>query len=467
MTAEAVIGLEIHVQLRTMTKLFCADVATAAAEPNTQVCPACLGLPGALPALNRGAVALAVRAALGLGCTVHRTSVFERKSYFYPDLPKGYQITQSARPLATDGTFESVRIRRLHLEEDAGRLLHDRVAGSTAVDLNRAGVPLIEIVTEPDLRDAAAARAFLTRLRRALLHLEVSDCEMQNGSLRVDANVSVNAPGRAAAAVRTELKNLNSFAHVQHALEYEIDRQTRILEEGGTVEPETLLWDVSAGRTRRTRGKESDSDYRFHPDPDVPPLTITDAWVAEVRRNMPELPAAKAARFAAAYDLPPEDIEVLTAEPALASYFEAVAQRADAKAAAGWVMTEVLGWLHRHDSRIEGVSVDAEALADLIRLVEQGRVSRQAARRAFSIMAESGRPAAEVVAEHGLTQVRDESRIAEWVDRTLAGFPEEVASYRAGRTRIMAFFVGQIMKLSGGTADPQRSTALLRERLER
>ena len=466
MAVEAMIGLEIHVQLRTTTKLFCADIATSAAEPNTQVCPVCLGLPGALPALNRAAVELAVRAALGLGCTVHHTSVFERKSYFYPDLPRGYQITQAARPLATDGAFAGVRIRQVHLEEDAGRLLHHRVAGRTAVDLNRAGVPLIEIVTEPDLRDPAAARAFLTRLRRALLHLDVSDCEMQNGSLRVDANVSVSAPGGAASVVRTELKNLNSFAHVQHALEYEIDRQTRILNEGGRVEPETLLWDADAGRTRRMRTKESGSDYRYHPDPDLPPLTLTDAWVTDLRRNMPELPAAKAARFAAAYDLPPEDIEVLTAEPALASYFEAVARHTDAKAAAGWIMTDVLGWLHRHDSRIEGVPVNAEALADLIRLVEQGRVSRQAARRAFTIMAETGRPAAEVVAGHGLTQVRDESRIVEWVDRTLAAFPEEVASYRAGRTRIMAFLVGQIMKLSGGTADPQRSAALLRERLE-
>jgi aspartyl-tRNA(Asn)/glutamyl-tRNA(Gln) amidotransferase subunit B len=467
MSRGAVIGLEIHVQLRTATKLFCADTATSAAEPNTHICPVCMGLPGALPSLNAAAVELAVRAALALGCTVHATSRFERKSYFYPDLPKGYQITQAARPLATDGVFESVRIRRVHLEEDAGRLLHDRIPGRTAIDLNRAGIPLIEIVTEPDLRAPAAARAFLTRLRRTLKHLAVSDCEMENGSLRVDANVSVQGAAESSSATRTELKNLNSFAHVERALTFEIERQEGVIAAGATVEPETLLWDEERGRTQRMRAKEESRDYRYLAEPDLPVLHVTAARIARIRAGTPELPAVTEARFAAAYDLPRYDIQVLTAEPALAAYFEAVAARAPAKAASNWVMTEVLGWLNRHGSRVEDMPVGAAALAELVMLVEQGSLSRPAARRVFAMMVETGLPAHEIVAAHGLAQVRDERTLAAWVEQTIAAFPDEVARYHAGRTKVMTFLIGQVMQLSGGTADPRRSADLMKERLDR
>ena len=459
-----VIGLEIHVQLRTATKLFCADAATAHAEPNTQVCPVCLGLPGALPVLNEAAVELAVRTALALGCEVHESSTFDRKSYFYPDLPKGYQITQAERPLATAGSFAGVRIRRLHLEEDAGRLLHRQVPRRTAIDLNRAGIPLVEIVTEPDLRDPAETRAFLIRLRQLLLYLDVSDCEMENGSLRVDANVSLR---EAVGGARTEIKNLNSFAHVERAVAFEIERQQHVVTAGEEVVPETRHWDEKRERTERMRGKEESRDYRYHPDPDLPAITVEPARLDVIRAEMPELPAAKAARFAAAYDLPRYDIEVLTADPALAQYFEDVAAGADAKSASNWVMTDVLGWLNRHGSRVDSIPVPAPSLAELIGLVEQGILSRTAAGRVFTEMAETGDPAASVVARLKLSQVSDDDRILEWVLRTAAAFPEEVARYRAGETKVLTFLMGQIMKLSGGTADPRRSSDLLRERLER
>jgi aspartyl-tRNA(Asn)/glutamyl-tRNA(Gln) amidotransferase subunit B len=465
-TYEAVIGLEVHVQLDTSTKLFCADAVTAGAAPNTQVCPLCLGLPGALPVLNATAVDLAVRAALALGCTVHPASEFDRKSYFYPDLPKGYQITQPHTPLATAGRFEGVRIRRVHIEEDAGRLLHDRIADCTAIDLNRAGVPLIEIVTEPDLRDPSAARAFLMRLRRTLKHLAVSDCEMENASLRVDANVSIRPSGSRVDGARTEVKNLNSFAHVERALSAEIERQVAGAAAGRSIDAGTLLWDAARGRTRRMRAKEASRDYRYHHEPDVPTLRISAERIAGIRERMPELPVSREARYAATWALPAYDIEVLTADPALAGYFEAVAARVDAKQASNWIMTEVLGWVNRHGSRIEDMPVGPAALAELIGLVGQNALSRVAARRVFELMADTGGTARDIAEEYGLTQVSDDASINEWLDRTLAAFPDEVARYRAGEARVMTFLIGQLMKMSAGTADPRRAAELLRARLE-
>lgn len=471
---EPVIGLEIHVQLSTRTKMFCGDRAEFGAPPNTNVCPVCLGLPGALPVVNAAAVDLAVRAALGLGCTVHRTSVFARKNYFYPDLPKGYQITQFDRPLATGGFVDAqdgemttrARLRRIHLEEDAGKSLHDRVPRATAVDLNRAGVPLIEIVTEPDLRSPAHARAFLGRLKQVLEYLEVSDCDMEKGSLRVDANLSVRARGTTTLGTKTEIKNMNSFANVERALAYEIERQASRLERGDAVVHETLLWDAGRGAARAMRSKEESHDYRYFPDPDLPPLNVDAARVDAARARLPELPADKEARFRAQYGLPDYDAAVLTSSRAVADYFEDVARASgDAKAASNWVMTDVLGWLNQRDLRIEGFPLAADQLGELIQLVAEGTLSSSMARRVFARMLETGRSAASIVEAEGLAQVRDEQQIEDWASEVIAAFPDEVARFRGGESKLLAFFMGQMMKRSRGQADPRRATEVLRSKL--
>jgi aspartyl-tRNA(Asn)/glutamyl-tRNA(Gln) amidotransferase subunit B len=474
---EPVIGLEIHVQLATATKMFCGDRAECGAAPNTHVCPVCLGLPGALPVANVNAVALAVRAALGLGCVVHPVSVFARKQYFYPDLPRGYQITQYDRPLATDGAVDVhgegdhagvVRIRRLHLEEDAGKSLHDRVPDRTAIDLNRAGVPLIEIVTEPDLRSPAHARAFLHRLRQTLRYLEVSDCDMEKGSLRVDANLSVRPAGSRRLGNRTEVKNLNSFASVERALRFEAERQTAIVAAGGTVADQTLLWDAGAGEARAMRTKEESPDYRYFPDPDLPPLEIPPAAVDRARRALPELPAARARRFGREFELPAYDADVLTASRPLADYFEAVARAAgDPKAASNWVMTEVLAWVKQQAAPPSAFPVPPAELAGLIRLTLDGAVSTTMGRQVLARMIATGRPGGAIIEAEGLGQIGDERRLAEWVDAVVAEHPAEVRRFRAGEDRLLSFFMGHVMRRSGGRADPRRAAALLRERLAR
>lgn len=469
---EPVIGLEVHVQLLTRTKLLCADPVDLDALPNTCVCPVCLGLPGALPVLNSRAVALAVRAALGLGCEIHQLSSFERKNYFYPDLPKGYQITQYERPLASGGAIfwrvgrRPVRIRQLHLEEDAGRSSHDRFPHRTAIDLNRAGVALIEIVTEPDLHDARAARLLLVRLRRLLQYLVVSDCDLERGNMRVDVNVSLRRRGSGIEGTRTEIKNLNSFGHVERALRYEIARQVRVLEAGGEIVAETLLWDAAAGVARSMRGKEETEEYRYFTEPDLPPLYVAREQVERIAAQLPELPWDRERRFQRELGLPAYDAQVLTAEKAVADYFEAVlASCGDAKAASNWVMTEVLAWRNERPDTTT-FPLPPGKLAEIIQLVGDGSISRQIARRVFAEAARSGVCPRQIVTDHGWLQVSDPKELVPLIERALAESPEQAARLGAGERRLLDYFVGQVMRVSGGRADPQLVAELLRSRLE-
>ena len=472
MAWETVIGLEVHVQLRTRTKMFCADRTTFGDPPNTNVCPVCLGLPGALPVPNAEAIRLGTRAALALGCTVHQTSVFARKNYFYPDLPKGYQISQFDKPLATGGSvhFDStdrgrlrVGITRLHLEEDAGKLLHDRFPGKTAVDLNRAGIPLAEIVSEPDLRSPAEARAYLATLRQILVYAGVSDCSMEQGSLRVDANISIRRPGDSRLGTKTEVKNMNSFANVERALEAERARQITLLESGQRVEQVTLLFNAGTGQVKPIRSKEESHDYRYFPDPDLPPLVLLPAWIDEQRAALPELPEAKRARLETEYALPAYDAGVITSEPELARFFESVVRAGvDPKTAANWMMGEVMTTYNERGA----FPVSPERLARLIALVRDGGLSHQAAKRVYAELAVAPTEDPAAVAERlGLTQVSDESALTGWVDEVLAAHPGEVSRFRSGESKLMAFFVGQVMKRSKGKADPKGVQPLLQQRL--
>ena len=475
---EPVVGLEVHVQLLTRSKLFCGCANRFGAPPNTLVCPVCLALPGALPVLNRQAVTLALRAALALGCRVSETSVFERKNYFYPDLPKGYQISQYASPLAVHGSLgiaaaggeKRVRIARLHMEEDAGKLLHEGFAWSdekSGVDLNRAGVPLVEIVSEPELAGAEEAHAYLTALRAVLLFAEVSDGNMEEGSLRCDANVSVRPRGAAALGTRTEIKNLNSFRHVARAIEHEVARQVALLESGHAVVQETRLWNAERGETAPMRSKEDAHDYRYFPEPDLPPLVVGAAWLDEVRRSLPELPAERRRRFVAAYALPEYDAGVLTQERELADYFEAAARESgEPKLASNWIMTELLRKLKEDARPLAQVAVGPQALGGLVKLVAAGRISGKTAKDVFEQMWTSGEAAAAIVEREGLAQLDDEAALQAAVAEVVAASPEQVASYRGGKAAALGWFVGQVMRRTGGRANPQRVGALLRQALD-
>ena len=471
-TWETVIGLETHVQLRTISKMFCGCSAAFGAAPNTHICPVCLGLPGALPAPNGEAIKHAVRAALALGCTVHAKSVFARKNYFYPDLPKGYQISQFEEPLATTGSLTffaperglvTATIVRLHVEEDAGKSLHDRFPKATAVDLNRAGVPLIEIVTGPDFRSPQEARAYLQTLKQVLEYIGVSDCDMEKGSLRVDANVSVRRAGESALGVKTEVKNINSFAYVEKALAVERDRQVAVLEGSGTVTQQTMLYDHKDNAVRPQRSKEESHDYRYFPEPDLPPLVLTPEFVAEQQSLLPELPASKRERFVAQYGLPQQDAAVLTAGRAVADYYEGVVHAgAEAKAAANWVMGEVLADAKDHADTLR---VPAGSLAQLIGLVKGGTLSHQAGKRVFTELANRGGDPRTIAEALGVIQVADSTVVTAWVSEVLGAHATEVGRYKSGETKLMAFFLGQVMKASKGKADPKLAQRVLEERL--
>ena len=473
MTWETVIGLEVHVQLLTKSKMFCGCANRFGAPPNTLVCPVCLGLPGALPVPNEQAIRLATQAARALGCTVHTRSVFARKNYFYPDLPKGYQISQFDQPLATGGTIwcESpergrigIGVTRLHLEEDAGKSLHDRLPGKTAIDLNRAGTPLVEIVSEPDLRSPAEARAYLTTLKQVLVYAEVSDCNMEEGSLRVDANISIRRPGDPKLGTKAEVKNMNSFANVERALIVERDRQEALLESGGRVEQVTMLFNAASGTVKPMRSKEESHDYRYFPDPDLPPLVLTPKWIEEQHAALPELPEPKRERFMTRYAITPYDAGVLASERPVADYFEAVVGAgAEAKATANWVMGEAMSG-YNETGRF---GVSAERLSKLIGLVKEGVVSLQAAKRVYPELVDGNEDPRAVAERLGLIQVGDASALGAWVEEVLAANPSEVERFRGGEVKLMGFFVGQVMKKSGGKADPKAVQPLLIEKLRK
>ncbi len=459
---EMVVGLEVHVQLKTRTKAFCNSPTTFGAEPNVNTCPICLALPGALPVLNAHAVELAVRAALALGCNVHGTSIFARKNYFYPDLPKGYQISQFDRPLATGGKLAGVGITRVHMEEDAGKSIHDRYTGATAIDLNRAGVPLIEIVSEPDIRSAQEARRYLQTLKQVLEYVDVSDVDMEKGSLRVDANVSARRAGETKFGTKTEVKNMNTFSGVEKALEAEFARQVVVLETGGRVVQQTMLWDGAKGEVRPARSKEESHDYRYFPEPDLPPLVLTDAYVEQIRRALPELPDARRARFREQYGLGDQEIDELVADIPLAAYFEETAKACGKPtAAANWVRGELLAALRAGAGGVQTFPVRPKALAELLGLVSEGAVSHTAARTIFEKMIATGEGAGLIADREGLRKVSDDGALEQWIAEVRTENPTEWARFQAGETKLQKVLVGLVMKKSKGKADPQRVNQLL------
>ncbi|MCH7891547.1 MAG: Asp-tRNA(Asn)/Glu-tRNA(Gln) amidotransferase subunit GatB [Gemmatimonadetes bacterium] len=477
MEYETVIGLEVHVQLLTRSKMFCscrADYQSAA--PNTRVCPVCLGLPGAMPVINRKAVEFTIMTGLALNCQIPDYSKFDRKNYPYPDLMKGYQITQFSEPLATegmvsvrsDGETRPIRIRRIHLEEDAGKSIHDRVPDGTAVDLNRTGVPLIEIVTEPDLRTPAQARTFLQELKRTLEYLDVSDCNMEEGSLRVDANVSLRADGSDVYGVKTEVKNLNSFSAVERSVVAEAKRQAAILDAGGEIVQETLLWDERDGTLRSMRSKEESHDYRYFPDPDLPPLRFDAERIRRLEAELPELPAQRRTRLMEEHDLDGRDVDVLIASRSLADYFEAlVTVVGEAKTAANWVKGPLLKEANRLQLPVDDLGILPADFGELIGLVEDGTVSGSMGRKVLGQMVDSGKTAREIIETEGLSQVQDSDELNAWVDAVIEENSEEVERYRSGETRLMGYFVGQTMRKSLGRADPKALSTLLRGRLDK
>jgi aspartyl-tRNA(Asn)/glutamyl-tRNA(Gln) amidotransferase subunit B len=496
MAYEAVIGLEVHAQLLTRSKVFCGCGTTFGKAPNTQTCPVCLGMPGVLPVMNREAVAFALKMALATGCTIARSSRFSRKNYFYPDLPKNYQISQYELPLAQHGSIEvgdepgrkRVGIRRIHLEEDAGKLVHAgamETAAFSLVDFNRCGVPLIEIVSEPDLRSPEEAADYLKKLRAILVYLEICDGNMEEGSLRCDANVSVRPSASTALGVKTEVKNMNSFRNVQRALEYEIQRLAKRLENGERIVQETRLWDADQGVTLPMRSKEEAHDYRYFPEPDLVPVVVEEAWLAELRASLPELPDVRKVRFVSQYGLPAYDAGVLTASRAVADFYEEVVRlHPDPKAASNWVMVELLGLLNRDGLDITKSPVKEKVVADLLGAVKAGKISGSAAKMVFERAYEANRitpgtgalaltgeapevSVTDIIKREGLEQVSDAQELARIVDEVLAANASVVAEFRAGKERSFTFLVGQAMRATRGKGNPKVLNELLRARLAR
>ena len=474
MEYEVVIGLEVHAQLLTHSKVFCRCSAAFGAESNTQTCPICTGMPGVLPVINREAVSFAIKTALTVGATIQPLNRFARKNYFYPDLPKGYQISQYEQPLATGGKLaievngqtKEIGITRIHMEEDAGKLFHGENLGdpeASFVDFNRCGVPLLEIVSEPDLRSPEEARLYLQKLRQLLRSLEVCDGNMEEGSFRCDANVSIRPVGSKELGTKAELKNMNSFRHVKHALEYEVARQQEALEAGEAIVQETRLWDPSKSITISMRSKEEAQDYRYFPEPDLVPLVVDEAWLEEVRSTLPELPDAKRARFESVYGLPAYDAGVLTATRALADYYEAAVEAfaGDPKMVSNWVMSELLGLLNRDGREITESPVDPGGLAGLLRLMADGTISGKIAKEVFEEMYATGRDAEAIVEERGLEQISDAGELEALVVQVLSENPDAVERYRSGKTQIVGFLVGQVMKATKGQANPKIVNELL------
>ncbi|MEN8135405.1 MAG: Asp-tRNA(Asn)/Glu-tRNA(Gln) amidotransferase subunit GatB [Thermodesulfobacteriota bacterium] len=476
MEFETVIGLEVHAQMSTNTKIFCGCSTEFGKPPNTNTCPLCLGLPGVLPVLNRKVVEYAIKMGLATNCRINQTNVFARKNYFYPDLPKGYQISQFDLPIAEHGWIEieiddqikRIGLTRIHMEEDAGKLVHDDRKPQSYVDLNRTGTPLIEIVSEPDLRSAEEATAYLKKIHAILRYLDICDGNMQEGSFRCDANISLRPVGQEELGTRTELKNMNSFRNVQRALEYEERRQRDILLEGGEVVQQTLLWDPDAGKTSSMRSKEEAHDYRYFPDPDLVPVEISEEWLAEVSKAQPELPDERKARFMAELELPSYDAVILTSERELADFFEeALALYPNAKKLSNWIMTELIRELRDRDQEIGQCQVSPAHLANLLALIEKDTISGKIAKKVFLEMLETGKDADTVVKEKNLVQMSDEGDLLKIVQEIVAANPDQVTQFKEGKTKVMGFFVGQLMQKTKGRANPKMANKLFADALNK
>jgi len=472
---EAVIGLELHAQLLTSSKAFCSCSTKFGLPPNTNVCPVCLGMPGTLPVLNKKVVEFAVKLGLATNCKIRRYSIFARKNYFYPDLPKGYQISQYEEPICYEGYVEielkggvkkKIRLRRIHMEEDTGKSIHDQDI-DTLIDINRCGVPLLEIVTEPDIRTPQEAALYLAKIRQLVQYLDICDGNMEEGSLRCDANVSVRLKGETKLGTKTEVKNMNSIKNVEKALEYEINRQIQILESGGTIIQETLLWDASTGIVKPMRSKEEAHDYRYFPEPDLVPVVVSEEWIEEIRKTIPELPEQRRDRFIRQYGLPKYDAEVLTSSKELANYYEeCVKFTNDFKSASNWIMVEVLKILNDRQIDITEFKVEPRFLAELINLVNEGKINQATAKKVLEEISHTGEEPISVIERQGLMQISDEDFITEAVLKVLEQNKENVERYLAGKDKLFGYFVGEVMKLTKGKANPKLVNEILKRKLE-